>query len=268
VTQGFVVLAQNTKKIDYVKCAEVLALSIKNVMPNALISIVTNDHTNLALWDEIIPLPYGDLAPDSEWKLINDWQVYDASPYDYTIKLEADIYVPRSIEFWWDVLKQREVVVSTTIRDFKQEVSDCRVYRRFIDDNLLPDCYNAITYFKKGELAKKFFNIVSDVFTNWDQYRAVLKCSSAEEVTTDWAYAIACHILKVENTTMPNFTEMSMVHMKQHVNGLPTSDWTDTLVYEILPHTLRINTCPQKYPFHYQKKNFANKIINGLYDGK
>ena len=125
-------MAQDTEKTSYTKCAETLKKSILRVMPDANITIITTDI-----------LPYGDLAIDSDWKLINDWQVYEASPYDYTIKLEADMYIPRNIDHWWDVLKDREVVVSSTIRNFKQEVSDVRFYRRFIDDNKLPDVYNA-----------------------------------------------------------------------------------------------------------------------------
>lgn len=268
MSQGFIVLAQNTASVNYVKCAEALALSIKRVMPDALISIVTDNECNSTVWDEIIPLPYGDLAPNSDWKLINDWQVYEASPYDYTIKLEADMFIPRSIDYWWDTLKQKDIVVSTTIRNFTQEISDCRVYRRFIDDNNLPDCYNALTYFHKSETASRFFNIVRDIFENWSLYKEMFKCSPGEEVTTDWVYAIACHIMGKENTTIPNFTEMSMVHMKQYVNGLPVENWTDLLVYEILPHVFRVNTCPQLYPFHYQVKSFADKILAGLKNGK
>ncbi len=87
-------------------------------------------------------------------------------------------------------------------------------------------------YFDKSALANKFFLIVKDVFLNWSSYKAVLKCKVDEIATTDWAYAIAAHILGVEKTTLPSFTEMSMVHMKQFVNDLPTPDWTDILVYE------------------------------------
>jgi len=260
MNRGFVIIAQNTSYIDYVKCAEVLAKSIKQHMPKEKVALISNNKTKSKYFDEVIKLPYGDLDPNSKWKLINDWQVYDASPFEYTIKLEADIYLPRSIEYYWDVLKQRDVVILTTIRNFKQEISDARVYRRFIDDNNLPDVYNAITYFKKSDLATKFFDIVKDVFYNWEEYKSNLKCNPREVVSTDWAYAIAAHILGVENTTLPQFTDMCMVHMKQYVNGLPTENWTDTLVYEILPHTFRVNTYPQMYPFHYHVKNFSEKL--------
>ena len=247
MTKGFVIMAQGD---DYVKCASALEKSIKRVMPSANVTVVKTDM-----------LPYGDQAPHTNWKLQNDWQVYEASPYDETIKLEADMIIPRNIEHWFDVMSQQDVVVCNKIRNFKGELSDCKVYRRFIDDNQLPDVYNAITYFKKSTIADKFFTIVRDVFENWEDYKAIFKCSPEEKCTTDWAYSIACHIIGVEKTTMPNFIELSMVHMKQWVNGLPTENWTDTLVYEILPDQLRVNTYPQSYPFHYHIKKFSDKLL-------
>jgi hypothetical protein len=250
MNKGFVIMALDTEKTSYTKCAKTLQKSILRVMPEANVTIISTDM-----------LPYGDLAIDSDWKLINDWQIYEASPYDYTIKLEADMYIPRNIDYWWDMLKDRDVVVSSTIRNFKQEISTVRVYRRFIDDNNLPDVYNAITYFKKSTTAQEFFNLVKEIFTNWEEYKKILKCNPAEVATTDWVYAIACHILGAEKTTMPVFTEMSMVHMKQFINGTPTENWTDTFIYECLPNQIRIQTIPQQYPFHYHIKNFCDKIV-------
>ena len=157
MSRGFVIMAQDTAIVHYTKCAEVLQKSIHRVMPNANVTIITTDM-----------LPHGDLAPNKKWKLINDWQVYEASPYNETIKLEADMYIPRNIDYWWDILSIQDIVVSSSIRNYKQEISDIRLYRRFIDDNKLPDAYNAITYFKKSDTAKQFFNIVRNVFENWD----------------------------------------------------------------------------------------------------
>ena len=263
MTRGFVILAQNTQDVNYVRCAEVLASSIHTTMPNAKVSIITTDIVDHTLFDKVILLPYGDLAPNNSWKLINDWQVYEASPYDQTIKLEADMVIPRSIEHWWDILSINDVVVANTIRNFKGIISDCRVYRKLIDDNNLPDCYNAITYFKKAPIAKEFFDIVRNVFDNWTEYKTILKCNVDEEVTTDWAYAIACHVLGKEKTMLPNFTDMSMVHMKQYVNELSTDNWTDTLIYECLPDVIRINSYIQSYPLHYHIKSFCDKISKG-----
>lgn len=254
MNRGFIIMAQDIENSStYLNCANALAASIKCVMPNANVTIITNND-----------LPYGDVAINSEWKLANDWQVYEASPYDETIKLEADMFIPRSLDHWWDVLTNQDIVVSSVIRNYKGEVSKNTFYRKFVHDNRLPDVYNAITYFKKSDTAKKFFEIVKDVFENWDSYKAILNCNTKEIATTDWAYAIACHIIGVEKTTMPLFDEMSMVHMKQYINQTNTEDWLDSLVYEFNENKLRINTCPQVYPLHYHVKSFADKILEAI----
>lgn len=261
MNKGFVILAQNTKKVDYIKCANVLALSIKKHMPNAKISLITDDNLSNTIYDKIIPFPNGDLAKNSDWKLINDYQVYEASPYEYTIKLEADMFIPWSIDYWWDILKNRDVVISTTIRNYKQEISDVKIYRKFIYDNKLPDTYNAITYFKKSVIAKNFFDVVKDIFVNWDSYKKILKCNVDELATTDFVYAIASHIIGVEKTTLPTFTDMSMVHMKPFISDFNTNKWSKFLIYELLNDKIKINTHPQLYPLHYVDKTFADKLL-------
>jgi hypothetical protein len=259
MNRGFIILAQNTEKVNYVKCAEVLAKSIKRAMPDESITLISNDVSMCNAFDNVVELPYGDLAPDSDWKLINDWQVYEASPYEYTIKLEADMFIPYSISHWWEVLSQRDVVICDTIRNFKGDISGSRVYRKFIDDNKLPNCYNAITYFKKSQTAEDFFKIVKDVFENWEEYKGIVKCNADEVATTDWAYAIACHIMGIENTMLPGY--ISMTHMKQFVNETPSEDWTSTLLFECLSDKLRVNTYTQMYPFHYHVKSFADILM-------
>jgi hypothetical protein len=260
--KGFVILAENTKTVDYVSCAETLAHSIKKIMPDEKITLISTSLSNSPYFDSIVTLPHGDLSPDSEWKLINDWQVYDASPYEYTIKLEADMYIPIDISYWWDVLVERELVISTHIRDFRNQLSTVKTYRRFITDNKLPDTYNAITYFKKSELAKRFFMIVRDVFEHWEEYKALMKSDPKEIATTDWVYAIAAHIVGTENCTLPDFKQMSMIHMKRFVNSLVTEDWTKELVIET-HDVLKINTIPQRYPFHYHVKSFHENLRIG-----
>lgn len=260
MTKGYLIVAQNTAKNNYVNCAKVLAASLKRQMPDCSVSLLTGDFVEDAIFDNIIPFPYGDLDPKGKWKLINDWQVYEASPYDETIKLEADMFITSDISYWWDVLSKQDVVISTTIRNFQNEISDSKVYRRFIEDNELPDVYNALTYFKKSETAEQFFKLVRHIFENWEEFRDNLKCNPTEVATTDWVYAIASHLIGVEKTTMPLFKDFSMVHMKQFINNLVTEDWEKELIIECHPEVLRINTHPQRYPFHYQNKKFSNVL--------
>lgn len=267
MNKGFVIYASNTKNTRYTDCALTLAKSLKRSMPTCSIALVTNERIVDSLFDHVIDLPYGDLTPYSSWKLSNDWQVYDASPYEYTIKIEADMYIPYSIDYYWDILKQRDLVVCTNIRNFKQELSDVMFYRQFIVKNKLPNTYNGLTYFKKSPTSKRFFNIVRDIFDNWESYKSIFIINKNDPATTDFVYAIASHIIGYEVSTFDNFTDFSFVHMKKEINNIFSEQWSQNLVYEIFENTFRINTFAQTYPIHYVEKDFCYKI-NGELNGR
>lgn len=260
IDRGYLIYAQNTKKVNYIDCAKLCAKSLKLSMPNCHVTLLTDEDVNEPVFDNIVKLPYGDLAPYSNWKLINDWQVYEASPYKQTIKIEADIYVPYNIDYYWDVLSIKDVVVCTNIRNFKQELSKVKYYRRFITDNKLPDTYNGLTYFSKSKLAETFYSVVRNIFENWDQYKKILRCNSNEPATTDWVYSLASHIIGYEHTTLDCFTDFSFVHMKKEINNIFSENWTDNLIYEVNDDCFKINCYAQKYPVHYVNKNFCNML--------
>jgi hypothetical protein len=252
--RGYVIVAFGD--IKYKKCADTLCKSIYNVMPYAKVSLITDGHHS-DLYDRIIVV---DGRDGSEWALANDYLVYEHSPYEYTIKLEADMYIPSSIEYWWEVLKDRELNISTTIRDFRGNISTNDYYRQTFVKSKLPQTYNAITYFKKGELSQRFFSLVRDIFENWSEYVQLLEYTSEDRPTTDVVYGIAAKIIGIEHCTLPTFTEFSMVHMKPAINGNTTSRWYEEMVYEIHGDVFRINTYPQMSPVHYHNKEFAQII--------
>lgn len=270
--RGFIILAQNTD-IDYLKCAEVLARSIKRVMPDESVTLVT-DIDSMAIsteraekygtpYDVTYSVPFKKYDNDP-FNVATDCQVYKMSPYEYTIKLEADMYIPADISWWFDVLKDRDLVISTTIRDYTNKISNNRFYRKVLDSNLLPNTYNAITYFKKSETAKRFYDVVTDIFMNWAEYRKVYSLSDNFVIATDEVYAIAAEIVGREITTMPTFKEMSMIHMKNQILGTSLDDWTNELTCEIYEDSLKLDTIPQLYPVHYHVKSFAYALSSEL----
>ena len=143
----------------YVACAQKLSDSIHKWHPNANVTILTKEM-----------LPYGDLGGYA-----NDWQVFTASPYRQTIKLEADMIAASPIDHWWTLLEQRDVVISQGARTFYDEPAESRYYRKIFDQNNLPDVYNAITYWRLSNTAREFFNLVRLIFDHWEDYKKILK---------------------------------------------------------------------------------------------
>lgn len=267
MSRGFSIVAQNTAGVDYIRCAVALCKSIKRCMPAEKVALITDVCVDLPIFDHIITLPYGDVCGNASWKLANDWQVYWATPWEYTIKLEADMYVPRNISWWWDILMGRDLVVATTIRDFRNKINTGEFYRKIFNQNRLPNLYNAVTYFRKSSRAEEFYCLVKDMFADWPSWKKLLTGAERERATTDLIYSMAATILGVEKCTLPNFSEMSMIHMKREIIGGSTDDWTKELIWELVDHSIRIETIPQLYPLHYHIKGFADTILMETADG-
>lgn len=235
-----------------------LATSLKQWHPDCNVCLLTDKELINDAFDHVVTLPHGDQDPNGTWKLSNDWQVYSASPYRQTIKLEADMLVASPVDHWWTLFETRDVVISTGCRNFYDEPGQSRYYRKIFDANNLPDVYNAVTYWRVSRTASEFFRTVRRIFQQWDQIKPALKfCDDIP--TTDVVYAIAAMTLGVENCTLPNGLGPSIVHMKRFINPTQTSDWTKELIWELTEPGLRINTVTQWGFVHYHNKDWVNK---------
>jgi hypothetical protein len=203
------------------------------------------------VFDHVIPLPFGDLGG-----FANDWQVFHASPYRQTIKLEADMICASPIDHWWTLFEHRDVVVSQGARTFYDKPAESRYYRKTFDQNNLPDVYNAITYWRLSITAREFFDLVQQIFERWNEYKTLLKFPD-ELPTTDVVYAMAAVILGPERVTLPAGLGPTIVHMKRYINPIQSDNWTKELTWENDP--FRINTVAQSGLVHYHIKEWENE---------
>lgn len=252
--KGYLIVATNTVYTDYVNCSTTMAKTIKFWHPDAKICLLTNSTENPApdLFDYVREFPFP-IAVQNPYA--NDWQVFHATPFRETIKLEADMLITSPIDHWWTMLRHRDVVVSTGCRDWKDQRAKARHYRQVFDANNLPDVYNAITYWRLSQTAKEFFDTVRDIFENWPQYRALLKFPE-DAASTDVVYALAAQIIGVEKCTMPFATYPSIIHMKRHIQHSQREDWTEEMLWEYRNYELRVNTVMQRGAFHYHVKDW------------
>ena len=237
--RGYMVMAIDRDGSHYEACAERLRRSILSWHPDANVTVITRDD-----------LPHGDLGG-----FANDWQCWQVSSYRETIKLEADMILASPIDHWWTLFELRDVVISLGARDFYDQRTPCRTYRRTFDHNHLPDVYNAVTYWRVSETAQEFFRLVRAIFTYWETYRTLLKYPD-EEPTTDVVYAMAAVIMGPERVMLPAGLGPSIVHMKPGINPIKTDDWTQELTWE--PDPMRINTVAQWGPIHYHVKHWQS----------
>ena len=261
MTRGFLVLAQNSNT-DYIRQAYALALSIKSTQPTINnISLVTNDtvpEEYLNVFDNIIPIPFGDAAEKSEWKVENRWKLYHASSYDETIVLDADVLILENIERIWTFVKDRNLFFSSNVRDYKGRVITDRTYRKAFDENALPDVYSGMYYFKKCDESLEFFKLVEFITYNWERvYYEVTPKHTQKFFSMDVSFAIAAKILGIDDQIIS--TNSPFTFMKPALQGwdpVPESILSQTIVNFNSRKELFLNNFKQSGVFHYVEDQF------------
>jgi hypothetical protein len=266
--QGFLTFAQNTD-VDYLRLAYVQAMSIKLTQKENQYAVIVDEETlaqvtdkHRAIFDHIIALP-NDYAKLDRWKLGNEWQAFNLTPFKETIKVESDVLFTRSIDHWWTAFRLQDVVLSLGCRDYQGNISDQRRYRQVFDDNDLPDTYNGLMYFRYSQLAHDFFAAAREVYAGWEIMSQQLKNCRDDQPTTDLVYSIVAKHIGVENCTLPGCDFINFTHMKNAINHWPeATPWSEMVVSEFDLPMIRVNNQNQYHPLHYQDKSWiTNEIV-------
>jgi hypothetical protein len=274
--RGFLTIAQNSS-IDYVRLAYALAMSLKTSQSTIpWLSIIVTPGTEIEpkyrdVFDEIIEVPWGDAAEESAWKLENEWKAYHVSPYEETIKLDADMLFSEDISAWWDILAKQDVWISTAVETYRGETITSDHYRRVFTDNELPNIYTAFMYFKHSDHAQQLFDMVDTIWNNWDDFVNRLTPQTRQPQTTDVVFAMAVKILDAENTmTFSGFPIPRFVHMKTKLQNWPETsndDWTKHVDLKLHNDgSVHIGVFQQTLPVHYHVKSALTDDIISKYE--
>jgi len=271
VSRGFFTLAQGEM---YHRLAYALALSLKLSQPEELsklsIGIAAGEQLNpkyRAVFDNVITIPWEDAAKDSTWKLENEWKSIYMTPYDETIKLDADMLFPSNISAWWDYLSQSDGVFATNAFTYRGDKVTSDFYRKTFTESGLPNVYTAMFYFKKNDVNFELFKLAEFIFNNWERcyYEFLLPDHRPRYVSTDVVFAIASKIMdygsynKLPHVDMPTF-----VHMKSQLQDWPNDkymieDWTKMIPSHFNRDCeIKIGNYRQYLPLHYHIKDFVS----------
>ena len=244
--KGYIIVASSSEYVDYISCAETLAKSLRYWHPEVKICLLTDVEYSNPLFDFVKKFPYNNTGG---WT--TDWQVFHASPFHETVKLEADMVVSGPIDHWWNLYRKKPVWISTGCRNYHNNVATSRYYRKIFDRNNLPDVYNAITYWRMSVESEIFFANVKKLFEEWDTLKINIQGAQHEEASTDLVYSLCDN----EYTT-PGFGPQ-IVHMKPAILGTTAENWAKELVWEINNGLLRVNGHNQTGFVHYNQKHLA-----------
>ena len=258
---GFLTIAQNTT-VDYLNLAYHQAKNIKATQSNDQYAVIV-DHATLKqvtdahreVFDHIIELP-SDMAKQDVWKLSNEWQVMDLTPFKETIKLESDLLFTDDINHWLHALRLRDVCLSYNCRDYQGHRVTKTAYRKFFELNDLPDVYNGMMYFRWSQTAVDFFKTAKNIYANWNTIKQeLLRCD--QDPTTDVVYAITAKIIGIEKCLIPTLDFFNFAHMKPRIQGWSDDQpWTEHVNVEHDGTMIRINNLNQYHPVHYYEKDF------------
>ena len=274
--QGFVTIAQNTTDVNYLELAYLQALNIKATQKNNQYAVIVDAETraqiedrHLTVFDYVIDLPIDNNNSNSNWKLANEYQVYWLTPFKETIKLESDLLFTRSIDHWWNAFRLKNICLSTGAKNYKQEFSDIRKYRKLFDDNNFPDTYNGLMYFRYSQEAHSFFNTAQSLFKEWASVKDVLSQCDENTPSTDVLYALTALIVGVETCTAPSLNFINFVHMKSGIQlWSDNRTWMETVMNERDGDIIRINNINQYDPVHYYDKNYATEELIKYYESR
>jgi len=275
MTRGYLTFAQNSGDCDYLTMAYAQALSIKTTCKINQYAVVVDAYTeslitdrHRAVFDHVIPIPGTDEAAGDTWKLRNEWKALAATPFDETVKLEADMLITTNIDSWWDIMAQRDVCFTTTVLDYTGQVSHDRSYRKVFDDNNLVNVYTGFFYFNRSDTARELFEHARLVYANWPLFRdQVLTNCRESEPNTDLVFAIAAQLIGPERCYDPAVAVPRFAHMKGAINGWDmNANWMDYVLYQFDNTDLTVGFTRQQAPFHYYQKNFITPEILKNYE--
>lgn len=266
MSKGFFTIAQGDL---YVRAAYALALSLKvsqSGPSNLSIGITPGyeipEHYK-AVFDKIIEIPWKDHAADSDWKRENEWKSIYMSPYDETIKLDADMLFTNDISHWWETLSHSDGVFATQTMTYRNALAQGDFYRKTFTDNKLPNVYTAFFYFKKTERVFELFQLAEIIFNNWERYyNEFLEAKSRPpKVSADVVFALAAKIVNFEEANArPHLNIPTFVHMKTRLQGWEDAveeNWMELVPTYFTPDCVcKIGNYIQTYPLHYYQKHF------------
>lgn len=199
MSNGCIIFAIDNDEFQYTKLADIAAGLVRKHL-NLPTTIITNTKPDLKYADYILieadqytsrkifnKTDYVDI----KWFNHTRPNVYELSPYDNTLLIDADYLVfddslKKLFETSEDFLCYRDVFDPTNQNKFAQS--------RMVSNYTIQNAWATVCYFKKSDKAETIFDMMKYVRDNYNYYHKLL-CVPESPYRNDYALALALHTL-------------------------------------------------------------------------
>jgi hypothetical protein len=269
---GYLIVVSEHSKIDYLKLAYALALSIKNTQKKGYdkVALVIDDKTKIAnlkspwVFDQVI-----------EWNKEVYWDgrswMDQLTPFDNTVCLDADMLFVEDHSHWIDYFVENTTLyVANKSYTYRGELVTNDYYRKTFTKNELPNLYSMYTFFKKdSELTHNFFTLGRYIIKHPDTFSNLFLTKHKPSVIgTDEAFALSAKILDIQDDIAYSLEFPRIVHLKPMIQNWPwPADKCSNHVGFYFNKTgkLKIGNYQQTDIIHYvEKDKIDDEVINIL----
>ena len=210
MSKGIIIFAQNNEYVNYAEQACACAgYARKNLSLFDEICLITNAETlesNETLINEYFDrvIVSDSFQPDNirlfkdtvdkleyaSFKNMGRSEVYDLSPYDETLVIDADYFIMNDIlDQVWD--SENDVMINCKYRDVSGRHKENIEY---LDNFSIPMYWATVFYFKKSDYTRHLFTLINHIKYNFKYYYYLYNCTG-NLFRNDFAFSMALHIL-------------------------------------------------------------------------
>jgi hypothetical protein len=277
-TRGYLTHAFNHGEVDYLRMAYCLALSLRLTQSEvtSLSVIVADSHDVPAhyrdVFDRVITVP--DARPAfvrENWRVDNFVHMYDLTPYDQTVTLDADMLFFDDVSPWWNRLGAADIAGATAVT-YRGDVIVDNPLRANLYEIGLPDLHNGFFFFQQGNVAQRLFATMTRYLDDWDA-TCHRHFGRTVPFSSDCALLLSIRDTGVEDISAgPEPGIPRFVHMKACLQGWPgvaptEREWRRHAGFRFDQRLrLFIDGVRIGDPFHYHVRDFVTDELLRSYE--
>lgn len=271
---GYLIVISENAKVDYLRMAYALALSIKNTQKQGYDKVALVIDTKKRL--EAIKSPWV-FDKVIEWSDQAGWDgrswMDKLSPWEHTVCLDADMLFTTDYSHWINYFVENcELYIPTVAYTYRGDVITNDFYRKSFTANNLPNLYSFYTFFKKHSTqADEFFNLGRFIIKHPTEFKNVFLTKRKPAVVgTDEAFALSAKLLNISDAISYPLQFPRVVHMKPMVQDWPwdSEKWTYQIGFYLNTlGNLKIGNFRQNDIFHYVEKDLITDEMISILEG-